>query len=534
VLVLRAARQRRRHQWLKPVPLMVRIALWAPLCTFVHTKLAPHASLSAVSSSAGSVDAAFTVQTFSPEAAQGVEMTDDRSASVADPPQLSALAATPVSMVAPPQPSALVASPVSMAAPGSNALMRNDGVAKMTPSAATDPTAEARMDSEGAVMDRSASSISDSASTDAGEDSDDKDQDSDASSDDEDEADAPPASKQAQPAAAKAKPTSLNKKAEKRKLPPQPKESALAGDHPHHQTSLDAQGAVGKMMVYGPLPSNFSQVFMVACVDALGLAGQTLQVTAVKPLPAFFMQRVSVRHRLSHHNTGDAEEDEGDDPLFQVTFTGPKLVVDEVLRQAADPKSALAQGKLADFLANDEGDDDQDDDDASNATASAAAQTVAAASTLGTMADVMHSTHNVTAKAALPSGVTPADAAAHDVYAAASTAVDMAAAGNLTNASVSWATDMASGLHPFGHLSAKPLAEEAVSKSDEVVDQIENTEIREEKKAIHQVLGRLRGKMIANFDAIAEEQEAQIDEFAKAHPWRQEHLPDGHVLSDRS
>jgi len=525
LLVLRAARQRRWHQLLKPVPFMVRVALWAPLCILVHTKLAPHAALSAVSSSSGSVDAAFTVQTFSPEAAQGVEMTDDRSAAVPPAAQLAALAA----------------SPAAPAAVASNAVMRDDGTAKMTPPTAAAPTAEAHMDNEGAVMDSSDSSVSDAAVTDApapaspapeaGEEHDQDEEDGDSESDEEDEPDTP--SKPAQPAGAKAgKPAAL-KKVQQRQLPAQPKQATPAGDHPHHQTSPEAQGAVGKLLVYGPLPSNFSQVFVVACVDALGMAGQTLQVTAVKQLPAFFMQRVSVRHRASRRNSGDAEEDEGDDPLFQVTFTGPKLVVDEVLRQATDPKSALAQGKMADFLANDEGDDDEDDDNTGNATA-AASPAAATSSTLGTMADVLHSTHNLTAKSPLPAGVTPADAAAHDVYTAASTAVDMAASGNLTNASMTWATDMASGLHPFGHLSAKPLAEAAVSKSDALVDQIENTEIREEKKAIHQVLGRLRGKMIANFDAIAEEQEAQIDEFAKAHPWRQEHLPDGHVLSDRS
>lgn len=97
----------------------------------------------------------------------------------------------------------------------------------------------------------------------------------------------------------------------------------------------------GRIIVNGPLPSDFNTIFSEAVAEATGCKASDVKVLSDKPieLPPSFIQMMA----------GEVE----------VTFEAPGSVVDEVLTQAADVDSKLVNGPLNSFLvAKEEEDED--------------------------------------------------------------------------------------------------------------------------------------------------------------------------------
>jgi len=89
-------------------------------------------------------------------------------------------------------------------------------------------------------------------------------------------------------------------------------------------------------------------------------------------------------------------------------------------------------------------------------------------------------------------------------------------------------------LEPFGREdTAQELTENSVKESDEMVDQIERSQVAEEKRAVFRALTRLRGAAITSFDGIARSLTANVDEYNKLHHWRKTH-PLHHLANEES
>mmetsp|Transcript_35189 Transcript_35189/g.92185 ORF Transcript_35189/g.92185 Transcript_35189/m.92185 type:complete len:933 (-) Transcript_35189:74-2872(-) len=133
--------------------------------------------------------------------------------------------------------------------------------------------------------------------------------------------------------------------------------------------------AIGKLLVNGPLPSNFDKLFVKSCATAVGSGAKAIKVLSVRKYHPEFLQRNAVAGQSVAIDAGGDEDDDDDDDddekpadkrpvkapkvkhqLMEVKFSGPKSAVDAVLAQAADPDSKLATGKLMPFLTADDDD----------------------------------------------------------------------------------------------------------------------------------------------------------------------------------
>jgi hypothetical protein len=98
----------------------------------------------------------------------------------------------------------------------------------------------------------------------------------------------------------------------------------------------------GRIVVNGPLPTDFSKVFADAVATATGCAATEIKIIethAVAASPAF-IQLTAGRRASALMKGGEIE----------VVFEAPAAVVDDVEAQAADPESKLVNGQLHDFL----------------------------------------------------------------------------------------------------------------------------------------------------------------------------------------
>jgi hypothetical protein len=215
----------------------------------------------------------------------------------------------------------------------------------------------------------------------------------------------------------------------------------------------------GRIVVNGPLPTDFSTVFADAVASSTGCAASDVHILsthAVAASPAFIQLKAGLKASAMAKAGSEIE----------VVFEAPSAVVDEVESQAADPESKLVSGQLHDYLVA------EDDEPATSAPAAAPME------------------------------------------------ID---------------TEMPYGeLEPFGREdTAQELTDNSVKESDEMVDQLERSEVAEEKRAVFRALTRLRGAAITSYDGIARSQTGNIDEYNHLHKWRETH-PLHHLADEES
>mmetsp|Transcript_33898 Transcript_33898/g.74193 ORF Transcript_33898/g.74193 Transcript_33898/m.74193 type:complete len:346 (+) Transcript_33898:1-1038(+) len=174
----------------------------------------------------------------------------------------------------------------------------------------------------------------------------------------------------------------------------------------------------------------------------------------------------------------------------EMTFQAPAEITESLEDQAADPDSRLANGPMRRFLVEEE---PVSDIDSAEATEKAS------------MADMAEADEDETADSEpRESGI---DVDSQMPY---------------------------GDMEPFGREdTAQELTEESIKDSNAMVDQFERAEVAEEKRAMFRALTRLRGAAISSFDGIARAQASQIDEYNKAHRWRDSH-PLHHLADEES
>jgi hypothetical protein len=99
----------------------------------------------------------------------------------------------------------------------------------------------------------------------------------------------------------------------------------------------------GRIVVNGPLPTDFSKVFADAVAEATGCAAadvKILETHAVAASTAFIQLNAGRKASAVAKAGGEIE----------VVFEAAAAVVDEVEAQAADPESKLVNGQLHDYL----------------------------------------------------------------------------------------------------------------------------------------------------------------------------------------
>lgn len=80
------------------------------------------------------------------------------------------------------------------------------------------------------------------------------------------------------------------------------------------------------------------------------------------------------------------------------------------------------------------------------------------------------------------------------------------------------------GEPPFGRQdTAHSLTSSSITESEGMVDQIEQAQSIESKRAVYRALTRLRGLTISSYDSIAKAHMANVDEYAATHHWRETH-----------
>jgi len=225
----------------------------------------------------------------------------------------------------------------------------------------------------------------------------------------------------------------------------------------------------GHLLVNGPLPADFSERFSQAVGKAAHVDPNSVQVK-------------------------DSTEVEDAPGVVEITFDAPDKVVKTVEDEAADPDSKLATGNLRSFLV---------------------------AKTEKTTVTSSKDTEPSPAPAT-PAKLKASTAAASEVTPVQEKGIDID-------------TAMPYGdLEPFGREdTAQELTENAVTESDEMVDQLERAEVAEEKRAVFRALTRLRGAAITSFDGVARSQTGNIDEYNKIHKWRKTH-PLHHLADEES
>jgi len=118
----------------------------------------------------------------------------------------------------------------------------------------------------------------------------------------------------------------------------------------------------GRIVVNGPLPTDFMKVFANAVAEATGCDPNAVVVKESHPVAVSFIQL---------RNTKNANKLQAKGAEVEVVFDAPAAIVDEVEKQAAEPGSKLVNGQLHDFLVV---------DDSSGSTEAAAPAEPAAAS----------------------------------------------------------------------------------------------------------------------------------------------------------
>merc|ERR1719359_1908725 len=77
---------------------------------------------------------------------------------------------------------------------------------------------------------------------------------------------------------------------------------------------------------------------------------------------------------------------------------------------------------------------------------------------------------------------------------------------------------------PFGQEeSGKELTKSSIKESDQMIDQIEDAQGVESKRAVYRALTKLRGATVASYDGIAKGHLKNVDKFSTQHKWREDH-----------
>jgi len=108
----------------------------------------------------------------------------------------------------------------------------------------------------------------------------------------------------------------------------------------------------GRIIVNGPLPTDFTKVFANAVAEATGCDPNSVQIKESHPVAVSFIQVQSAKAT----NMVRQEVSTKGDQTVEVVFDAPTQVVDEVEKQAADAESKLVNGQLHAFLVADEDD----------------------------------------------------------------------------------------------------------------------------------------------------------------------------------
>jgi len=96
----------------------------------------------------------------------------------------------------------------------------------------------------------------------------------------------------------------------------------------------------GRLVLNGPIPANFEEIFQGAVAQALGCDPSKIHIISTSPVDegASFLQ-VSATQGASMGSQ-----------LFEVIFEGPEAVVDKILTQASDLNSPIVSGPLHNYL----------------------------------------------------------------------------------------------------------------------------------------------------------------------------------------
>ena len=229
----------------------------------------------------------------------------------------------------------------------------------------------------------------------------------------------------------------------------------------------------GQILVNGPLPHNFRQLFAQSVAQATGSKTEDVKVLSTQP------------QKHGHLDT--------------VVFEASPATLQATQKQAADPESKLARGPLHLLLVAKDVEGGADAEEAK--------------------------------KVAGPSPAMPASPAP----AAANEPEEEPKEAPSSNKALDIDTQMPFGqMEPFGREdTAQELTESSIAESNEMVDQLERAEVAEEKRAVFRALTRLRGAAITSFDGVARAQTGNIDEYAKKNSWRKAH-PIRHLAQEEA
>jgi hypothetical protein len=103
----------------------------------------------------------------------------------------------------------------------------------------------------------------------------------------------------------------------------------------------------GRIIVNGPLPTDFAKVFANAVAEATGCDPNVVVVKESHPVAVTSFLQLSSTKGKAELSTKGAE-------TVEVVFDAPAEVVDEVEKQAADAESKLVNGQLHDYLVADD------------------------------------------------------------------------------------------------------------------------------------------------------------------------------------
>jgi len=105
----------------------------------------------------------------------------------------------------------------------------------------------------------------------------------------------------------------------------------------------------GRIIVNGPLPTDFAKIFANAVAEATGCDPNVVIVKESHPVAVTsFLQLQQLKGKAAQSLNTQGDE------TVEVVFDAPAEVVDEVEKQAADAESKLVNGQLHDFLVADD------------------------------------------------------------------------------------------------------------------------------------------------------------------------------------
>jgi hypothetical protein len=224
----------------------------------------------------------------------------------------------------------------------------------------------------------------------------------------------------------------------------------------------------GQILVNGPLPHNFPQLFAQSVAQATGSKVEDVKVLSTQP---------------QEHGHLDS-----------VVFEAPAVTLQATQKQAADPDSKLARGPMHLLLVAKDSEGGADADEAKKVASPSPAMA-------GSPAPAAAGEPEEEQSEGEPKEVSP------------------------SNKALDVDTQMPFGqLEPFGREdTAQELTESSIAESNQMVDQLERAEVAEEKRAVFRALTRLRGAAITSFDGVARAQTGNIDEYSKKNSWREAH-----------